>query len=283
MSAADARVLEREALLQSVELYEEMRATVDERTLEIVEHRRRTAIVRRRGWLVRRVLLLADVVGLTASFLIAERVTTMRLGHASFGTRGDILGFVLSLPLWMVAAKLQGLYARDEERADHSTADEFVGVFNVVSVGAWLFAAAAYVTNLAHPTLGKLLIFWAAAVVLVPAMRAGARAAARTSVTYLQNTVILGAGEVGYAIAGKILDHPEYRLNLVGIVGTSPVPNGLDHVAILGGPERLPAIIRLFDVERVIVAFSNYSDKQTAAIIKELGELDVQVDVVPRL
>ncbi len=63
---------ERSALLQGVELYDEMTATVDDRTLEILDRRRRTAIVKRRGWLVRRMLLLADVVGLVAAFSRCE-------------------------------------------------------------------------------------------------------------------------------------------------------------------------------------------------------------------
>jgi len=48
---------ERAALLHGFEIYDEATATVNERTLEIVDRRRRTAVVRRRGWLVRRMLL----------------------------------------------------------------------------------------------------------------------------------------------------------------------------------------------------------------------------------
>ena len=36
--------------------------------------------------------------------------------------------FVLTLPMWLLLAKLQGLYERDEERTDHSTTDELAGV-----------------------------------------------------------------------------------------------------------------------------------------------------------
>ena len=45
---------------------------VDERTLEILARRRSVASPRRRGWLVRRLLLLADVVGLAVAFLLAQ-------------------------------------------------------------------------------------------------------------------------------------------------------------------------------------------------------------------
>src|SRR5919204_7006933 len=66
---------ERAALLQGVELFDEITASIDERTMQILEHRRRTAIVRRRGCLVRRMLLLADVLGLVGGFLLAEAVS----------------------------------------------------------------------------------------------------------------------------------------------------------------------------------------------------------------
>jgi len=276
--------IDRESLLRSLEWYDEVNATVDERTRQIVARRRQ--FIRRRGWLVRRVLLAADVISLTSAFLLAEWLTTKHLGGA-FGTRIELLGFLLSLPLWVVAAKLQGLYSRDEEHAEHSTADELIGVFQLVSVGAWLLAAGSYVTRLAHPTLGKLLSFWIAAVVLVPTARAVGRAISRKRLTYLQNTIVLGAGEVGFMIAKKILDHPEYRLNLVGVVGNAPPglaeTDGMEQIPLLGETDRLPAIIHLLDVDRVIVAFSDRSDKRIAHLVKELAVLDVQIDVVPRL
>lgn len=70
---------ERAALHQSVFLYDEMTAAVDERTLEIVERRRRTALIRGRGWLVRRMLLAADVLGLAGAFFAAQ----LALGEGS--------------------------------------------------------------------------------------------------------------------------------------------------------------------------------------------------------
>lgn len=39
--------------------------------------------------------------------------------------------FALTLPLWVVLARLYGLYAGDEERANHSTVDDFFGVLNM--------------------------------------------------------------------------------------------------------------------------------------------------------
>ena len=85
--------------------------------------------------------------------------------------------FVLSLPGWIVLMKLHGLYERDEERADHSTVDDLVGVLHIVTLGTWLFALTAHVTQLADPTIQRLAVFWAAAISLVTGGRAVARAA----------------------------------------------------------------------------------------------------------
>ena len=75
----------------------------------------------------------------------------------------------------------------------------------MVTVCTWIFFAITWVTGLAHPSIPKLLVFWALAVILVPVARSGARALARTRPSYLQNTVIVGAGEVGQAVAERLL------------------------------------------------------------------------------
>ena len=62
------------AVLPGYALPSELEGVIDERTLRIMEHRRRTAVVRRRGWLVRRALLLADLVGLLTA-LDVKRAT----------------------------------------------------------------------------------------------------------------------------------------------------------------------------------------------------------------
>jgi exopolysaccharide biosynthesis polyprenyl glycosylphosphotransferase len=277
---------ERQALLQSAAFYEELNATVDERTLEIIERRRRTATVRRRGWLVRRALLAADIVGLGVAFSLAQLLFWNTGGTPDqVNVQEEFLLFALTLPAWVVVAKLHGLYDRDDERTDHSTADDIVGVFHLVTVGAWLFFAGSWLSGVGHPALNKVFTFWALGVVLVSLARSGARAFSRRRVEYLQNTVIVGAGDVGQLIASKLLKHPEYGINLVGFVDDEPKERraDLEHLTLLGSVERLPGIIRLFDVERVIIAFSRDSHTQALDLIRSVKDLDVQVDIVPRL
>jgi exopolysaccharide biosynthesis polyprenyl glycosylphosphotransferase len=96
--------------------------------------------------------------------------------------------------------------------------------------------------------------------------------------------VIMGAGEVGQLIAYKLLQHPEYGINLVGFIDDQPKERreDLDHLALLGGIERLTSVVRLLDVERVIIAFSNDRREDILALVRELNEMNIQVDIVPR-
>lgn len=275
------------ALLQDLELHDELTAAVGERTLDILERRRRTAVVHRRGWLVRRLLLAADITGLVLAILLSEWIVNQHSAPGSFNESQEIVVFLATLPGWVVVAKLYGLYDRDEERTDHSTADDFAGVFHMVTVCTWAFAVGSYITGLAHPNAPKLVLFWASATVLVSLGRAGARTVARRSPIYLQNTIIVGAGDVGQLVAKKLLHHPEYGINLVGFIDENPKErrDDLGHLALLGGLGRVAAVVRLFDVERVIVAFSNESHERTLALIRELKDFDkdLQIDIVPRL
>ncbi len=260
-------------------------AKVDAQTRSIIEHRRRRATPRRRGWLVRRTLLVADGAGLALAFLVADLVLGSRGGADRVSLQSEFFVFFVTLPAWVVLAKLHGLYDGDEGRADTSTIDDVVGVFHLVTVGTWLFALGALATGLADPKLGKLATFWVLAVLFVTTGRALARASCRRSICYLQNTIIVGAGDVGQLVARKVLQHPEYGIHLVGFVDEEPkkLRDDLAHVAMLGGQDRLAELVGLLDVERVMVAFSGTPERETLELIRSLRALNVQIDIVPRL
>src|SRR5262249_45503105 len=242
---------------------------------------------RSRGWIVRRALALADLLGLITSFVFAERVFANRVPGTvdRIGELQEVALFMLTLPAWLVVAKLHGLYDRDEERTDYTTADDVVGVFHLVTVGAWLFYIGSRAVDVARPPLDKVFFFWLLAIVVVPVGRSIARAACRRQPAYVQNTVILGCGRIGQLIASKLVKHPEYGLNLVGFVDDTPLErrDDVSHVHLLGAPDELPAIVRLHRVERVIVAFTRHPHEETLDLLRSMKDLDVQVDVVPRL
>jgi exopolysaccharide biosynthesis polyprenyl glycosylphosphotransferase len=263
--------------------WEALEDVVGERTLEILERRRLSASVHRRGWVVRRFLLCADATALLIAFFAAELAFDGRLA-GRFGFGAETLLFLLTLPGWVLIARSYGLYSQDDRRTTHATVDETAAVFNMVTVCTWLFFGIAWLTGLAHPDVSKLLLFWILAVVLVPLARALARAAARARPSFVQNTVIVGAGDIGQTVAEKLLRHPEYGVNVVGFVDTEPKQpvRAVGDLTILGPPERLAGIIRAFDIERVIIAFSRVSHERVLSLIRSLKDAFVQVDIVPR-
>jgi exopolysaccharide biosynthesis polyprenyl glycosylphosphotransferase len=118
----------------------------------------------------------------------------------------------------------------------------------------------------------------------VTVARSVTRAVFRRSAAYIQNTVILGAGDVGQLVARKLVQHREYGINLLGFVDASPrrMRPGLD-VPVLGPPERLSDIVRERRVDRVVVAFSREPTAGLIETVTAVRRTGVQVDIVPRL
>lgn len=223
-------------------------------------------------------LVVADLVGLSLAFL------AVGLSGAHLDLTVQIAAIV-TLPIWIVIARLYRLYDQDEERTHHPTTDDLVGVFHLVTIGTWLMFVGLTSTGLAHPNVRNAVVLWGSAIALITLARAAARAVARRSSLYVQNTLILGAGDVGQRVARKLLRHAEYGLNLVGFVDARPKPRHPDlaHLELLGSLDELATIVHEYAVERVVVAFSGDTADETLDALRALDDFEVQVDVVPRL
>ena len=243
------------------------------------------ASVKPREWLLSRGLAFADTAALMVAFLVSQWLAGPAAAPGQVDVRTQYLLFLVSLPVWLYVAKLYGLYSRDAERADHSTLDDIVPVLHLITLGSWFFFGATWLFGIAQPHFGQFGAFWTAALLLVLTSRTIARVVCKRSPLYRQNAVIVGAGEVGQLVARKFIQHPEHGINVVGFVDDQPAQRSDDvaDLTILGDPEDLPAIAERYDVDRVIVAFSNDSHTRTLELVRALRELRVQIDIVPRL
>jgi exopolysaccharide biosynthesis polyprenyl glycosylphosphotransferase len=255
--------------------------------LEAVDDHTRCLLQRRpsarRNLIIRPALVIADLLGLSTAYLIA---TLLWGGDGALGSARELTLFLLSLPCWVLVAELHGLYRRDEERAGHSTTDDVVGIFHLVTIGVWLLLVASRLAGYNGPGILNLTVFWLVAVCLIPVTRLLAREACKRSRAYEQNTVIVGAGDIGQLIGRKLIKHPEYGANVVGFVDRLPRIRRSDlpeHLPILGGPERLPEIVERLGIERVVIAFSRESARELLTSLRELRPLKVQIDLVPWL
>jgi exopolysaccharide biosynthesis polyprenyl glycosylphosphotransferase len=234
---------------------------------------------------MRRLLLLADIVGLLTAFVVAQRLVA---GPASADTvvpQWELVLFCASLPLWVILARLHGLYDRDEERTDHSSVDDFFGVLQVVTIGSWIFLVGTHVIELAHPTFERIVVFWALAIAFVWLFRVLIRFVGRRQAAYVQNVLVVGSGNVARLLAEKMGKHRGYGLNIVGFVDhdEGAVKNGGPALELLGTTSDLRQLVHQHRIDRVVIAFSNDSHEDTLDVIRLLQDERVQVDIVPRM
>ncbi len=234
----------------------------------------------RRAWRARRGLLAPDLLALTVALLVTMLVfssPTRGVGHLAL-----LVAFV---PLTLGIGSAHGLYARDRERADHTTADDLVGIFQIVTLASWLVVTIAIVSGAQAGPPRAQVLNWATAILLMTAFRAAARVDRRRRETSLQNTVIVGAGEIGQVVADKLLRNPRFGCRLVGFVDANPRerPRTLMDVPVLGSVDHLSTVIRDLRVERVMIAFSEDSQLRTLGVLRSLSGHNVHVDIVPRL
>src|SRR5262245_22736567 len=109
---------------------------------------------------MRRLLLAADVVGLLTAYVVAVVLAPPSSSADRVEPIWEMVLFAATIPLWVLLARIYGLYDRDEERTDHSTVDDVVGVVQVVTLGTWSFLVLTHLAALPHPNLGRLVVFW---------------------------------------------------------------------------------------------------------------------------
>ncbi|HEX4527322.1 MAG TPA: sugar transferase [Gaiellaceae bacterium] len=234
---------------------------------------------------VSRALVAADVVGLAVAFAVA----VASFGFSASGDHArpafELAVFFVSLPIWTMIASTNGLYHYDEWRVTHSTVDDFFGVVQTVTLGAWVFFMGCWITSISYPRPGKLIAFWILATLLTTSIRALARSWCRRSPSYIQRTVIVGGGDVGQLVARKLGQHPEYGIDLIGLVDDDPKERRADLCALplLGTAFDLPQLVADHGIDRVMIAFSNLSDANTVSLVRPLQDRGLQVDVIPRL
>jgi exopolysaccharide biosynthesis polyprenyl glycosylphosphotransferase len=235
----------------------------------------------RRPRRVGRLLATTDAASLVLAFLLAA---TTGATHTFDVTLGMLAAFLPALPAWALAAALAGHYDRKVKRRNLTSANELLSVFNLLTVGTWLAFIGSRALDLGW-AVDKVIMFWATAFLLITVGRVVAQTVVRHSDDYIENAVIVGAGSVGQLVGRKLRHHPECGLRLVGFVDSSPraMRADLGDVPVLGPPEEIADIVSRHDVQRVIISFSNDRHDSQLGLIRALQDLDVHIDLVPRL
>jgi exopolysaccharide biosynthesis polyprenyl glycosylphosphotransferase len=181
----------------------------------------------------RRLLATADVVAAAvASVSISTSPTTL-------------IWALFLLPVWIVLAKLFGLYDRDQGSIRPLTLDELPAIAAWGAAGAVVLGLVLPVTPAANVGLLHVVVCWAVATVCGATLRAFSRWVWRRT-TPAEVTAVIGNGELAAAVKRKLELFKDMHLQLAPSRGVPPLAVGRQ-------PEdRLRGLVRGLD--RVIVA-----------------------------
>ena len=234
----------------------------------------RLAVGSRRGqWrdgLLKRMLALADA--------SAAMVGSVSLAAAQGGNVADAFWAFCGLPLWLVLAKLHGLYDRDQRVLHHLTVDE------LPAIGGWAVSGTAAVAVLltlspaGPPQLGAVLTLLAVVAVGGAALRGAARLVWRL-ITPPEAAFVVGSGRLAEVTRRKIELFGQMHVRVVG---------GMDDdefAAMRDTADRAAALVaRQPDgcaIERLILASEAIDEPLVAELVAVCRREGIKLSVVP--
>lgn len=213
----------------------------------------------RRDAVRRRMLLGADV---TSSFVA--------ISLAGLVAGGELLVPLAGIAVWLVLAKLYGLYDRDHRVLRHLTVDE------LSTLAAWISTSAATHTLLlttlepGYVGIGWGLSVWLTMLVLAPVTRAGARAVWRRF-TAPEPAVIVGSGLLEAATHRKLELFGDIHVTCVGVL----------HETEVRSIELLEARLDDTDAARVIIASDRLTEQLIADHLRVCRRRGLKLSIIP--
>ncbi|MEA2352116.1 MAG: hypothetical protein QOJ14_530 [Thermoleophilaceae bacterium] len=224
----------------------------------------------------RRMLAAADLLAVAAAAL----ATTL----AEDGATETGVWILALAPLWLIFAKLRGLYDRDHVRLRHTTLNESSALFHWVALSAGGTAIVLMSQGGDLLSVAGGIVMFATAFAATFTFRAGARKLWRRLVPP-ERGLIVGSGTLADAFARKLALESGHHLALtarVGLVGETEREEGS------GGEPRVDLddwreLIRSEEIERVIVALHDLDEGTLSRIVSECRVMGVKLSVAPPL
>ena len=224
---------------------------------------------------LRRLLASADVAAAAVGGAVAAAAAGLPAPEA--------LAFVaLTTVGWFVIAFVSNLYGAEDLRSWASGVQEVPRTLLAALILSWPLYGAARLMDADHPLLAALLACLLAAL-LSPLARAGARAYTHRKEPLKQRCIIVGSGQVAGQLVDRLKSQGQFGLVPFGIVDDEIHDVGTPDLPTLGRLSDLEDILRVHQVDRVIIAFSRASHEQLLRAIRACRDRRVAVDVVPRL
>ncbi len=225
------------------------------------------------------------------TFLLAIAVAGTVEGHNA------ALWAIVLLPVWLLLAKIEGLYDRDQPKIWYLTIDEVPGLVHwiTVSVAATSLIMAAFMDD-GWLSAKSAALMWVVALIASVALRSAARNLWRRIVPP-ERGLVIGSGQLATAVRRKLKLEPGHHMAVVGYTGT-PSSGRAGHDITGNGNGNgngdsdnarveeldqadLEELIVATGAERVILAAPELDEPTLARVVQSCRSLGVKLSVTP--
>jgi exopolysaccharide biosynthesis polyprenyl glycosylphosphotransferase len=189
---------------------------------------------------------------------------------------------IIGVPILLVAAKMLGLYDRDDALLRKTTLDEaprLLEVATLCTLVSWLAGGL-----IVEGTLNRheALFLWLSLAALLMAARAVARAIA-LHVAPTERCLFIGDGELAEAIRPKLSTHGGVKAEMVCNLDLDAVGSWSTDASSTHRLAEIRELARTLDVHRAIVAPGSADAGEMLDLMRTLKAIGVRVSVLPRL
>jgi exopolysaccharide biosynthesis polyprenyl glycosylphosphotransferase len=224
--------------------------------------------------LFRRALLVADVLALVLALVltIESSSRSVQLTWTS----------AIGLPILLVAAKLLGLYGRDEALLRKTTLDEAPKLLELATLCTLVVWLAGGLILEGALDRGEALLLWLALAGLLVLARVIARAVA-LHVAPTERCLFIGDEDLAEAIRPKLDGHGGVKAEMVAHVDLDNVGSWSTDARSVDRLAEIRDLACTLDIHRAIVAPGSVDASEMLNLMRTLKAIGVRVSVLPRL
>ncbi|HXS34962.1 MAG TPA: sugar transferase [Solirubrobacterales bacterium] len=229
---------------------------------------------RRRGALLRRLLVAGDWMAIFAALCVATALT-------STTDVGKLFWAALFTPAWLLVLKLHGLYDNDHRRIRHSTLDELPSLISASALGTIVLDGLLWLSPVG-PLSAKSAIIVGIGAVLACFVARGVLRFVWQRLTGVAIGIVIGPATLADAVTRRIATHPEARLRLVGYLSEPRDKDRRASLPRLGSVEEISRVAREHNVERVVVAEQEMGQRDAEHLIGECKAAGLGLTFLPK-
>src|SRR3954447_10848083 len=229
---------------------------------------------RRRGALLRRLLVAGDWTAIFAALCVATALT-------STTDVAKLFWAVLFTPAWLLVLKLHGLYDNDHRRIRHSTLDELPSLISASALGTIVLDGLLWLSPGGALSAKSAIIVGIGAVLACFVARAVLRFVWQR-LTGVAIGIVIGPANLVDVVARRIATHPEARLQLVGYLSAPRDKDRRASLPRLGSIEEISRVAREQNVERVVVAEQEMGERDVEHLIEECKAVGLGLTFLPK-